>query len=356
MGMYRYYADVAPTVAKMLRFLLLLPGGDRKEGLAQMLQARERGRLLQGEADYQLSIIYLWYEGQTRRAIELLQGLHKQYPGNPLFPSQIAVIQETYQHDITASLSTWRSLLASAREQRSNAPALTEAHARLNIARLLDGLHQTDGAIEHLQAVIASRPAAPFGALPLAYLRLGEAYDRLGRRSDATSAYSAAIVVTSAPDVHGVRAKAAERMRRAPNPRHAEAYRLSLEGWRRFELNDIAGATAALEQSLAANGGDPVTRYRMGRVLQTRKEDAAALVQFESTIRGAKSCPAPVLGMAYLEAARLHERLTHRDQAVSYYRIASTLFGASAETQAAAARALTRLNTPAKASRRNTGR
>ena len=53
-GMYKYYADVAPAAAKFLRFLMLLPGGDRKEGLDQMLRARTRGRLLQGEADYQL--------------------------------------------------------------------------------------------------------------------------------------------------------------------------------------------------------------------------------------------------------------------------------------------------------------
>ena len=65
-GCTRYYADVAPAAAKFLRFLLLLPGGDKTEGLAQMLRARNGGRLLQGEADYQLHLIYLWYERQTR--------------------------------------------------------------------------------------------------------------------------------------------------------------------------------------------------------------------------------------------------------------------------------------------------
>ena len=76
-GMYRYYADVAPAVARFLRFLLLLPGGDRREGLAQMLRARTQGRLLQGEADYQLHIVYLWYEHQTGRALELLRDLQQ---------------------------------------------------------------------------------------------------------------------------------------------------------------------------------------------------------------------------------------------------------------------------------------
>jgi hypothetical protein len=52
-GLYKYYADIAPAAAKMLRFLLMLPGGDRVEGLKDM-EAVRRGVLLRGEADYQL--------------------------------------------------------------------------------------------------------------------------------------------------------------------------------------------------------------------------------------------------------------------------------------------------------------
>lgn len=343
MGMYKYYADVAPTAAKMLRFLLLLPGGDRKVGLEQMLRARARGRLLQGEADYQLSIIYLWYENQTPRAINLLEGLHAQYPGNPLFLSQIAHIQHAYQHDVTASLATWRALLAAAREQRANQPVLAETQARLGIAKMLEELHQTDQAIEQLQTVIALQPAAPYGSLPLAYLRLGEAHDRIGARAQAVEAYRAAQGLAGASDVHDVRANAAAHLRRGPDAKKAEAYRLSLAGWRSFETNDAAGARAALERSLSLDGDAPVTRYRLGRVLQALKQDPAALAQFEMTIRRAKQAPAPIVGNAYLEAARLLERAGQRDAALSYYRIASSLFGSAGDTRAAATRAITRL-------------
>lgn len=342
-GMYEYYADVAPAAAKILRFLLLLPGGDREEGLEQMLRARSRGRLLQGEADYQLHVIYLWYERQTPRALQLLRSLHDRYPANPLFLSQIAEIQDGYQHDVIASLATWRTLLAAAREQRANAPVLSEVQARLGIARHLETLHQTDDAIETLQAVVALHPTAPFGSLPLAYLRLGEAYDRMGRRTAAVDAYRAAAASVVTPDVHRVRTQASEHLRRAPDAKHANAYRLSLEGWRRFEHNDAAGAAELLQASLALNASDPVSRYRFGRVQQARKDDLGALVQFEHAIRNARACPPPILGNAYLEAARLLERLEKRAQALAYYRIASTLFGGAADTHTAAARALNRL-------------
>ena len=344
-GMYKYYADVAPAAARFLRFLLLLPGGDKEEGLREMLRTRARGRLLQGEADYQLHIIYLWYERRTDRALELLQGLRDRYPGNPHFVAQIAEIQDTYLHDLTASLDTWRRLLALAREQRVNGAQLAEVQARLGIARILETLHQTDDAIEQLNRIVALQPAAPFGSLALAYLRLGEAHDRMGTRQAAIAAYRQAQAAAPVSDPHRVRTQAGDRLKRGPDPKRAEAYQLSLTGWRLLEHKDLPGAIAALERSVMAQPHDPVTRYRYGRALQARRDDAAALAQFELAIRSARTCPAPILGDAYLEAGRLHERAGHRDDALSAYRIASTLFGAGADTRASAARALERLET-----------
>jgi tetratricopeptide (TPR) repeat protein len=342
-GMYKYYADVAPTAARILRFLMLLPGGDREEGLAEMLRARNRGRLLQGEADYQLHVVYLWYEQDVPRALGLLQGLHEHYPANPHFLAQIADIQDRYQHDITASLASWRALLAAGREQRVNAAALAETQARLGIARQLEALHQTDHAIEQLEAVVAAKATAPYGSLALAQLRLGEALDRMGRREAALAAYRAAVAAAPDPDPDDVRETATAHIRRTPNANRARAYRLSLDGFRRLEQGDLPAAQAALEQSLALHPADPVARYRIGRVLLAQKDDGAALAQFELAIAGARACPAPILGTAYLEAARLHERATRLPTAISYYRRAAALFGAAADTRASATRALTRL-------------
>jgi hypothetical protein len=310
-----------------------------------MLHARSRGRLVQGEADYQPHIIYLWYERQTERAIELLRALHGRYPGNPLYLASIAQIQDAYQHDVVASLETWQLLLAAARAQRANNAALAEVQARLGAAQMLEAVWLTDDALEHLKAVTALKPQAPYSSLALAHLRLGEAHDRLGARSHALAAYKAALAAVPPLDPYDVRAQATARIRHAPDPKQAEAYRLSLDGWRRLERNDLPGASAALERAVTLNAQDPVARYRLGRVLQARREDVAALAQFDLSIRQAKICPAPILGNAHLEAARLHERLGHKDEAISGYRIASTLFGASDDTHAAAARALARLAT-----------
>ncbi len=299
-GLYQYYADVAPASAKMLRFLLLLPGGNKTEGLARMKRARGQGKLLQGEADYQLQILYLWYERRTDLAVGLLESLRERYPGNPLFVAQLADVQDRYQHDITASLATWRALL----------------------------------------------PAKPSGAIATAYLGLGAGEDRLGHHDAAVAAYRLAIAASPVPDPQAIRQRAADRMKRTPDPARAEAYRLSLEGFRKLEKGDLAGAESLLAQGVRLNPKDGVAQYRYGRVLQAKKEDTAALASFEATIRGARDCPAPIVAAAYLDAARLHERLARKAQAIDYYRAASTLFGGGADTRAAANRALIRLRAP----------
>ena len=342
-GLYQYYADVAPAAAKVLRFLLMLPGGDKDEGLARMRRARTRGKLLQGEADYQLHILYLWYEKRADLAAGLLESLADRYPGNPIFPSQLADLQDRYEHDITASLATWRALLTGARDGRVNEADVAAAQARLGIARQLEALQQTDQALEHLRAILADRPSGPAGVVAAAYLALGEAEDRLGHHDAALAAYALAIQTAPSPDTHAIRRRAAERSRRPPDPRRAEAYRLSLEGLRRLEKSDAAGAEPILIRSLTLEPDDPVARYRYARVLLARKDEERALEEFERAIGAAREAPAPLAAAAYYEAARIHERLGHTDQAIAYYRAAQTWFGAAADTRSAATRALTRL-------------
>ena len=164
LGLYHYYADVAPTVLKMLRWLFLLPGGDRAAGLAEMLRARASGALVHSEADYQLHIVYLWYEKQPQRALDLLMQLRDRHPRNPLFPQLVAQVQDVYFHDLQSSLRTWRTLLDAARARRVAYPELADVRARLGMASALERLNQTSAAIEQLRAVIAAKPLAPFGA------------------------------------------------------------------------------------------------------------------------------------------------------------------------------------------------
>jgi hypothetical protein len=207
-GLYHYYADVAPATAKILRFLLLLPGGDRRQGLEEMLRARSGGQFAESEADYQLLFVYLWYEKQTDRALELLAALHGRHPRNPHFLQLDAEIRDVYLHDAKASLQSWQRLLDAARNGRVAEPAMAEATSRLGIALQLDRLSEHEAALPHLRAVIAAKAAAPYGAVSRAHLQLGDALQHLGRIPDATTAYRAAIASLPAGDPSRIRARA----------------------------------------------------------------------------------------------------------------------------------------------------
>lgn len=203
-GLYDYYAAVAPAAAPMLRWLLLLPGGDRAMGLEEMHRARSGGLLVRDEADYQLQALYVWYEKQPVRALELLTGLIDRHPRNPHFRQAAAEIQDFYIDDTVASLRTWQGLLDAARRGAVAEPELAETSARLGIASQLDQLSQGEAALEHLRAVIAARPQAPFGAVARAHLQMGHVLDRLGRRADAAAAYRTAIAAAGSHDPHGI--------------------------------------------------------------------------------------------------------------------------------------------------------
>jgi tetratricopeptide (TPR) repeat protein len=217
LGLYHYYAAIAPRAFRILRVLLLLPGGDRAGGLKEMERTRSQGMLLRGEADYQLHLIYLWYEKQPATALHLIEGLRMRYPFNPVFSLRLAAVQNDYLKNPRAALDTYRALLDAARAGRVAAPAISEVNARLGIAQQMDTLCDTGGAIDQLKHVVALRPQAPYAALARAHYQLGVVNDRAGRRSEALTAYKNALATVPSDDRLSLREKIRAAMSRAPS-------------------------------------------------------------------------------------------------------------------------------------------
>lgn len=344
-GLYRYYADVAPTVLRLLRWLLLLPGGDRAEGLQQMLRTRERGQVLRSEADYQLHVIYLWYERDFEKAMGLLRDLERRHPRNPHFPQLMAEVYDVYFHDATASRDAYARLLALAQRRAVNLPRLAEAQARLGLARQLDALSESDMALQQTEALLAMRPVAPYAGVAQAYLLAGEAQARLGREQDSKASFDAALAAVPSDDALDLRPRVRRVMRRRVDARGAEAYRLSLQGWRALEREAFDEAETALARAVALAPSDPVTRYRYAHVLASRGRDEAAAAEYARvTESAASSRAAPVhFALACVESAAIAEARGDRARAAALYRRAVPVFGAARATRDAARAALARL-------------
>jgi tetratricopeptide (TPR) repeat protein len=216
LGLYHYYAAIAPRAARILSMLMFLPGGDRAGGLKEMEQTRSKGMLLRGEADYQLHLIYLWYERQQATALRLIEGLRARYPSNPVFYVRLAEVQGNYVRNHHAALQTYRSMLDAARAGRLAVAIVSEVHARLGMAQEMDALCDSTGAVEQLNAVVALKPAAPYAALARAFYQLGIVHDRAGRRADAIAAYQRARAMNPRDDRLRMREKIRAAIARAP--------------------------------------------------------------------------------------------------------------------------------------------
>jgi cytochrome c-type biogenesis protein CcmH/NrfG len=85
LGLYNYYADTLSAMAKVLRFFMGIPGGNKHEGIRQLEIAVSKGELTAVEARFYLAKNLRNYDHQYARAAALMQPLVAQHPQNPIF-------------------------------------------------------------------------------------------------------------------------------------------------------------------------------------------------------------------------------------------------------------------------------
>jgi hypothetical protein len=84
-GLYNYYADTLSAAARVLRFFMGIPGGNKQEGIRQLERAIAEGALTPPEARFYLAINLHNYDQQYQRALDFASPLVERYPSNPLF-------------------------------------------------------------------------------------------------------------------------------------------------------------------------------------------------------------------------------------------------------------------------------
>jgi len=128
LGLYNYYIDTLSAAARVLRFFMGIPGGNKKEGIRQLQHAIEEGVLVPPEARFYLAINLHNYDHQYGRALEVIDPLVKKYPSNALF--QLA------QGDLFAKLG--RKKLARDSYQAARDAALNDPECRRHVQELVE--------------------------------------------------------------------------------------------------------------------------------------------------------------------------------------------------------------------------
>ena len=85
LGLYNYYADTLSSTAKMLRFFMGIPGGNKQEGIRQLKHAISEGALTPVEARFYLALSLHNYDQKYEQALEVSAPLEQKYPSNPIF-------------------------------------------------------------------------------------------------------------------------------------------------------------------------------------------------------------------------------------------------------------------------------
>lgn len=85
LGLYNYYVDTLSAIAKILRFFLGIPGGNKDEGIRQMKIGMDRGALLAVDMRFYLARNLRTYDQRYEEALAVTEPLVARYPRNPIF-------------------------------------------------------------------------------------------------------------------------------------------------------------------------------------------------------------------------------------------------------------------------------
>ena len=116
LGLYNYYVDTLSAMAKILRFFMGIPGGDKRVGLRQLEIASTEGELTQVEARFNMAKSLRNYDFDYARAENAAEPLVSEYPGNCIFLLLTGDIEQKLGHAEKAA-AKFRAASASAWEE-----------------------------------------------------------------------------------------------------------------------------------------------------------------------------------------------------------------------------------------------
>jgi tetratricopeptide (TPR) repeat protein len=139
LGFYNYYVDTLSAVAKMLRFFMGIPGGNKQEGIRQMQVGIDRGAFLSVDARFYLAKNLRSYDQRYDEALATAEPLVARYPHNPIFLLLVGNLNAELGRNAKAA-EYFRDLLAPA-NAAADSDSDCAAHVRDLAKSLLATIH-----------------------------------------------------------------------------------------------------------------------------------------------------------------------------------------------------------------------
>jgi tetratricopeptide (TPR) repeat protein len=110
LGLYNYYVDTLSAIARVLRFLMGIPGGDKREGVRELRIAMQQGELTRVGARFYLAKNLRMYERDYAESLNVIAPLIAEFPQNPIFQLLQGEIQGKLGRRELASASFQKAL------------------------------------------------------------------------------------------------------------------------------------------------------------------------------------------------------------------------------------------------------
>jgi tetratricopeptide (TPR) repeat protein len=190
LGAFLYFADTIPGAFKFLSKMLMLPTGDRNEGLENLRAAVQGGGLLATDWKLILYNVYFYFEGRFEEGLTGLQELVQKYPeygrtAIPLALSRPYAPSIAERNDELVGTTVERMYGAPHREVDWNALYLVQLF-RAYGDRYFGPSRVTEA---RLKSIIHESPRHPDWVSAYARLELGRLYAARGDRDQAVSLF-----------------------------------------------------------------------------------------------------------------------------------------------------------------------
>jgi tetratricopeptide (TPR) repeat protein len=205
-GIYNYYAEVAPDKYPLLKPLMwFLPKGDTAKGIEQLQIASQHAKYARVEAAYFLAQLYFYFQKTYPAALQLASELSTKYPNNSLFQRIVGRCNVVLNHLATAD-TIYSEVIRRYNEGRVGYNKAAAREAYYYVGMYYMSVNQPQEALKQFSlSEQLSREIdkdSPSGYMAMAVLRMGMAFDLVKRRPDAIISYKRVLAMKEYEDSH----------------------------------------------------------------------------------------------------------------------------------------------------------
>jgi tetratricopeptide (TPR) repeat protein len=189
-GVHDYVVGSLPWSWRMLGFLVGFHG-DKERGLQTIEEVSKKGNLNKVDAEVLLCALYR-REGESRKALPLLEDLQRRFPRNHLILFEQAQMYSQLG-DKTKALAAIQKIIDMKKGGLPGYAGVPWEKIYFRLGEIQFWYNDLDPALDNLKKVTASHNEVDLNTGVLAWMRVGQIYDMKHRRDEAIDAYKHAI-------------------------------------------------------------------------------------------------------------------------------------------------------------------